>query len=229
MTPKAETPRQVKQVSMNSINHIQPRMRLLTALVLVIGLTLSGCSEQSPSDQQEAAQQAAKDTQTTQLTEQPVAATVNNGLDNDAVNAESAAPKTDGIESPLRFSLNDLEGNTVTAEAYRGKWLVLNYWATWCAPCRDEMPELVKFQAENDNVQVLGIAYEDATIEKLQNFAEDFGITYPLLTIDVYNPPGFAAEGGLGLPTTIVYNPEGMRHKKHMGPIDAEGLVELIQ
>lgn len=229
MTPKAVNSRQVKQISMNSINHIQPRMRMLTALVLVIGLTLSGCSEQSSSDQQEAAQQAAKDTQTTQLTEQPVAATVDNGLDNDAVNAESAAPKTDGIESPLRFSLNDLQGNTVTAEAYRGKWLVLNYWATWCAPCRDEMPELVKFQAENDNVQVLGIAYEDATIEKLQNFAEDFGITYPLLRIDVYNPPGFAEEGGLGLPTTIVYNPEGMRHKKHMGPIDAEGLVELIQ
>lgn len=229
MTPKAETPRQVKQVSMNSINHIQPRMRLLTALVLVIGLTLSGCSEQPTSDQQEAAQQTEKDTQTTPMPEQPVAATVNNGVDNDAVNAESTTPKTDGIESPLNFSLNDLEGNTVTAEAFRGKWLVLNYWATWCAPCRDEMPELVKFQAENDNVQVLGIAYEDATIEKLQNFAEDFGITYPLLTIDVYNPPGFAEEGGLGLPTTIVYNPEGMRHKKHMGPIDAEGLVELIQ
>ena len=229
MTPKAVNSRQMKQVSMIRTNHNQPRMRLLTALVLVIGLTLSGCSEPPTSNQQEAAQQTEKGTQTTPIAEQPDAEIDNNGVDNDAVNAETAAPKTDGIESPLNFSLNDLEGNTVTAEAYRGKWLVLNYWATWCAPCRDEMPELVKFQAENDNVQVLGIAYEDATIEKLQNFAEDFGITYPLLTIDVYNPPGFAAEGGLGLPTTIVYNPEGMRHKKHMGPIDAEGLVELIQ
>ncbi len=92
------------------------------------------------------------------------------------------------------------------------------------------MPELVKFQAENaDQVQVVGIAYEDADVQKLKNFAQDFNITYPLLTIDVYNPPGFAEEGGLGLPTTIVYNPEGMRHKKHMGPIDAAGLLEMVQ
>ena len=229
MTPKAENPRQVKQVSMNSINHNQPRMRLLTALVLVIGLTLSGCAEQSESDQQDTAQQAELKTQTTQVAEQVVPEKAMNDVSAGEDKAGAAAVKNDGIESPLSFSLTDLDGNAVTAEAYRGKWLVLNYWATWCAPCRDEMPELVKFQAENDNVQVLGIAFEDATIEKLQNFAKDFGVTYPLLTIDVYNPPGFAAEGGLGLPTTIVYNPEGMRHKKHMGPIDAEGLVELIQ
>jgi len=80
-----------------------------------------------------------------------------------------------------------------------------------------------------DKVQVLGIAYEDAEVQKLKNFAKDFNINYPLLTIDVYNPPGFAEEGGLGLPTTIVYNPEGMRHKKHMGPIDAAGLLEMVQ
>ena len=107
---------------------------------------------------------------------------------------------------------------------------MINYWATWCAPCRDEMPELVKFQAENANqVQVVGIAFEDADVQKLKNFAQDFNINYPLLTIDVYNPPAFAEEGGLGLPTTIVYNPEGMRHKKHMGPIDAEGLLEMVE
>lgn len=132
-------------------------------------------------------------------------------------------------ETALEFTLTDLDGNLVNAKDYRGKWLVLNYWATWCGPCRDEMPELVKFQAENDHVQVLGIAYEDADVQKLKNFAEDFNITYPLLTIDVYNPPEFAVEGGMGLPTTIVYNPEGLRHKKHMGPIDFAGLLEMLK
>jgi len=135
----------------------------------------------------------------------------------------------DGIDAPLVFTLTDLEGQPVKASDFRGKWLILNYWATWCAPCRDEMPELVKFQAENQSVQILGIAYEDAEVDKLKHFAADFNINYPLLTMDVYNPPAFAQEGGLGLPTTIVYTPEGMRHKKHMGPIDAKGLMEMIQ
>ncbi len=135
----------------------------------------------------------------------------------------------DGIDQPLQFELSNLDGETVQAADYRGQWLVINYWATWCAPCRDEMPELVKFQAENEQVQILGIAYEDADVTKLKNFAKDFNINYPLLTIDVYNPPAFAEEGGLGLPTTIVYDPQGMRHKKHMGPIDAAGLAAMLE
>ena len=143
--------------------------------------------------------------------------------------ADSAKEAGDGIDQPIAFTLTNLDGELVNAADYRGKWLVLNYWATWCAPCRDEMPELVKFQNEHDNVQILGIAYEDAEIHKLKSFAADFNVNYPLLTIDVYNPPKFAEEGGLGLPTTIVYNPEGMRHKKHMGPIDAAGLAEMLE
>jgi len=152
----------------------------------------------------------------------------------DSVIADSEQEKltevvNDGHNLPLEFTLTNLQGEPVSASDYRGQWLVLNYWATWCAPCRDEIPELVRFQEEHENVQILGIAFEDATIEKLNNFAADFNVNYPLLTLDIYNPPSFAAEGGLGLPTTIVYNPEGMRHKKHMGPIDYPGLLELIQ
>ncbi len=145
--------------------------------------------------------------------------------------AETPSPEhqADGKTSPLDFQLTNLSGDSVQAADYRGQWLILNYWATWCAPCRDEIPELVKFQNDHENVQILGIAYEDATVEKLQNFAADFNVNYPLLTMDIYNPPKFAEEGGLGLPTTIVYNPEGMRHKKHMGPIDYKGLQELIK
>ncbi|MCW8869192.1 MAG: TlpA family protein disulfide reductase [Proteobacteria bacterium] len=141
----------------------------------------------------------------------------------------SSTVTAEGKVSPLEFNLTNLSGEVVKASAFRGKWLVLNYWATWCAPCRDEIPELVQFQKDHENVQILGIAYEDASVEKLQNFAADFAVNYPLLTMDIYNPPAFAAEGGLGLPTTIVYNPEGMRHKKHMGPIDYKGLQELIK
>ncbi len=147
------------------------------------------------------------------------------------INSDHATAKTtvqsDSVDS-LNFSLTNLKGEQIEAKDFRGKWLVLNYWATWCAPCRDEMPELVKFQANNPDVQILGIAYEDSEIEKLQNFVKDFNINYPILTIDVYNPPAFAEEGGLGLPTTIVYDKNGIKHEKHMGPIDYDGLMAMI-
>ncbi len=138
--------------------------------------------------------------------------------------------ETSATDNGLTFALTNLKGDTIKAEDYRGQWLVLNYWATWCAPCRDEMPELVKFQQANQGkVQVLGIAYEDSPIDKLQQFADEYKVNYPILTIDVYNPPAFAEEGGLGLPTTIVYKPNGEKHKKHMGPIDYDGLMEMMK
>lgn len=191
---------------------------LQRTLIILALLCLFACSDESSQSKQSPAQPTKPVEKTTTPPAEPQAA------------AAEAEPSFDGIVEPLKFALTDLDGNTVKAEDYRGQWLVINYWATWCAPCRDEMPELVQFQKDYaDTMQVLGIAYEDAEIQKLKNFAADFNINYPLLTIDVYNPPGFAEEGGLGLPTTIVYNPQGMRHKKHMGPIDAAGLLEMVQ
>lgn len=139
-------------------------------------------------------------------------------------------PKSEPIkkDEALAFSLTDLQGQPFKAGDYRGKWLVLNYWATWCAPCREEIPELVKFQEENPQVQILGIAYEDSEVEKLQAFVEEFKPNYPILTIDMFDTPKFAADEVVGLPTTVVYTPEGLRHKKHVGPIDATGLHELV-
>jgi len=192
-------------------------------LLLSAVCILTACSDESGSTQKES--MADSPAEITKPIEKEMVAEVESKIEE---KTEVAA--NEGFDAPLKFSLTDLDGNEVKASDYRGKWLVINYWATWCAPCRDEMPELVKFQQENaEQVQVLGIAYEDTEIAKLKSFAKDFNVNYPLLTIDVYNPPDFAAEGGLGLPTTIVYNPEGMRHKKHIGPIDAAGLLALVK
>ena len=170
-------------------------------LPAILAMSLSACQDSTPDKSKETA-----------TTTTPAATTV------------TQAPEDNG----LNFTLTNLKGENVQAADYRGKWLVLNYWATWCGPCRDEMPELVKFQANNPDVQILGIAYEDSEIEKLQNFVKDFDINYPILTIDVYNPPAFAEEGGLGLPTTIVYDKAGVKHEKHMGPIDYDGLMAMV-
>jgi thiol-disulfide isomerase/thioredoxin len=190
--------------------------KITDPLALLLFVFIAGCTGEStdPDTADSASNQQPTTQPASQVTEPPA--------------SEDPQSAADGLAAPLSFTLTDLDGQPVRAEDYRGKWLVLNYWATWCAPCRDEIPELAAFQDSHDNVQILGIAFEDAEVEKLKNFAADFAVNYPLLTIDVYNPPGFAEEGGLGLPTTIVYDPQGMRYNKHMGPIDRDGLAELI-
>ncbi len=125
------------------------------------------------------------------------------------------------------FSLPDLDGNIHTLADYRGKWVVVNYWATWCPPCRKEIPDFVRFQAAHDNVQILGIAYEDIEPDKLRQFVEQFQVNYPILTVDVYNPPSTILNN-TPLPTTVIYDPDGRQVEKRIGPMTDHDLAAII-
>lgn len=127
------------------------------------------------------------------------------------------------------FSLTDLNDKTIKLSDYRGKWIVVNYWATWCPPCREEIPDLIKFQKTyGQQAQVLGVAYEDSSTEKLNNFVNDFSINYPILTVDIYNPPTFVEQAGNVLPTTVIYDKTGKKHQTKLGPIDFNTLQNII-
>jgi len=128
----------------------------------------------------------------------------------------------------LDFSLPTLQGESVALSDFRGEWVVLNYWATWCAPCRKEIPELSALHSDRDDITVLGLAFEDTDISAFETFLADFHVTYPLLRVDVYAPPEpFGAPKVL--PTTIVLDPAGRSVKTFLGPVTREDIEEFIQ
>jgi thiol-disulfide isomerase/thioredoxin len=130
-------------------------------------------------------------------------------------------------EDPIDFTLQQLRGDEVSVSDFRGKWVVLNYWATWCSPCRKEIPDLSALNEARDDIVVLGLAFEDTEIENFDEFLEEFHPSYRILLIDVYAPPEpFGAPKAL--PTTIILNPEGYAVKTYLGPVTHEDLESFI-
>src|SRR4030088_1399781 len=81
------------------------------------------------------------------------------------------------------FSLESLEGKTTRLSDFRGKAVLLNFWATWCGPCKIEMPWFVELQQKygSQGLQVVGVAMDDASKEDIAKFAKDMGVNYPVL------------------------------------------------
>ena len=130
-------------------------------------------------------------------------------------------------EEPVDFTLAQLHGEQMSLADLRGNWVVLNYWATWCAPCRKEIPDLTTLHDANENIIVLGLAFEDTEIENFDVFLEEFQPSYPILLVDVYAPPEpFGAPKVL--PTTIIINPEGYPSKTYLGPVTRENIEAFI-
>lgn len=136
-----------------------------------------------------------------------------------------AAYETD---TPVDFTLPVLGGGEMSLSEHRGKWVVLNYWATWCAPCRHEIPELTALHDARDDIVVLGLAFDDSDPETFGIFLDEFAPSYPILLVDVYAPPEpFGAPRVM--PTTIILAPDGRAVKAFLGPItrkDVESFVD---
>jgi thiol-disulfide isomerase/thioredoxin len=130
-------------------------------------------------------------------------------------------------EEPVDFTLPQLGGGEVRLSDYRGQWVIVNYWATWCAPCRKEIPELSEMHAERDDVTVLGLAYEELEDSEFFAFLEDYDVSYPILKVDVYAPPEpFGAP--VALPTTIILDWQGRAVKAFVGPVTREVIEQFI-
>jgi len=114
------------------------------------------------------------------------------------------------------FNLTALDGKAVTVAGSKGKVILLNFWATWCGPCRAEIPDLIELQNKyKDRLQILGLVVDDDDQDAIKEFTEKFGINYPvaLATNDIRMQYG----GIVALPTSFVLDAEGRIVQKHEG------------
>ena len=119
------------------------------------------------------------------------------------------------------FLLSDIEGDVVSTASWRGKVVLLNFWATWCPPCRDEIPELIELSKRfKDKLEIVGVSMDDAPADEVRQFARNMGMEYPI----VMGSRTLSTEyGGVpALPTSFLVNTEGRIVQKHEGlyPID---------
>lgn len=132
------------------------------------------------------------------------------------------------VAEPVDYSLPDLNGKSHSLADYQGKWVVVNYWATWCPPCQEEIPDLVDFHDRHKDVDavVIGINFEDIGQQQLETFVDSFLISYPVLRSE---PLPMTPLGPVpGLPTTYIIAPDGSPVARQVGPVTSEQLDDYI-
>ena len=108
-----------------------------------------------------------------------------------------------------QFALKDINGRTVRLRAYRGKVVLINFWATWCPPCRAEMPDLVRLQREHarQGLQIIGITYPPEKKSRVRRFARSLKVNYPIILGTRQIRERFSSEETL--PLTVVIDRDG--------------------
>ncbi len=144
-----------------------------------------------------------------------------------------ATSAQDDYASAPNFKLTDLNGQKISLADYKGKVLILNFWATWCPPCRAEIPDFVEAYAEQkaNGLEILGISLDTKGKETVVSFVDKYKINYPVVLesrqatekiINDYEP-------GQYIPATIIIDKLGRIRHKEVGVIDKETLLKHFQ
>lgn len=146
------------------------------------------------------------------------------------VSRQAAVPTATASDALFALNLPDLENKPQSLNQWRGKVLVVNFWATWCAPCREEIPIFVKLQEKyrTQGLQFIGISIDQA--DKTSEFSRNFGINYPSLigtfdTIDISRQAGNKAQA---LPYTVILDRKGKIVATELGGLTQEKLEAWV-
>ena len=126
------------------------------------------------------------------------------------------------------FSVTDTTGKTHTLAGYKGKWVLVNFWATWCPPCLEEIPDLIALSEANKNrLIVIGIALDYRSAKQVIDFADGLMVSYPIVlgTNKVVNQIAPVD----GLPTTYLFNPDGKIVAQQTGPITRKAVEDFMK
>lgn len=133
---------------------------------------------------------------------------------------------TKAVDS-VAFELPDLDGKLVSLAEFSEDYVVLNYWATWCKPCVHEMPALDAFNANQEDVAVIGLTYDGADAETVASFVVQHAVSYPILMVDLFAAPESLGEPR-ALPTTFVLGPDREIAKTFIGPLTIAELESAL-
>jgi thiol-disulfide isomerase/thioredoxin len=135
-----------------------------------------------------------------------------------AAEQDGAACMANAKPANLDFTVKAIDGKTdISLSAYKGKVILLNFWATWCGPCKAEIPSLVELQEQyGDDLVVLGFSVDDP-VEKMRPYAEEYKINYPLLVGNGREDVQEAFGPLYGIPVSVIIDREGRIAKKHSG------------
>lgn len=134
----------------------------------------------------------------------------------------SVEPDSSAVATLMKANLPDTQGQTHALSEWRGKVLLVNFWATWCPPCVEEIPELVELQnsSEVKNLQIVGIGVDSPS--NIQQFTKKFQISYPILVAGMEGTEIARALGNQarGLPFTVLLDSEGRVRQTYLGRLN---------
>lgn len=123
------------------------------------------------------------------------------------------------------FEFVDTQGRHHALTEYRGKWVLVNLWATWCAACLTEMPELEALGRSRDDVVVLGLAVDGQSARRVMQFADKLRVTYPIIAGNDELAKPFRPRG---YPTSILFDPSGKQIFVKEGPVTRQEIEKAL-